>query len=125
MLLAEILLDANRLDEGLEAIDEALQIAERTQMRSFLAEMYRLKGELLHARDHEDPGAGHLIWHALEISEQQAARALQLRAAMSLLRVSTTVAERTEAREILERVYAGFTEGFATADLVNARAMLA
>ena len=124
-LLAEILLDANRLDEGLEAIDEALRLAEQTQMRAFLAEMYRVKGELLHARDHEDPDVKHLFWHALEIAERQTARALQLRAAMSLLRVSTTAAERTEARAVLERVYAGFTESFTTVDLVNAKAMLA
>lgn len=123
-LLAEVLLDVNRIDEGLEAIDEALQLAAQTQMRSFLAEMYRLKGELLHARDNKDPDARHLFWHALEVSGKQAALALQLRAAMSLLQSSLTEAERTEARAILGRVYEGFKEGFATVDLINAKAML-
>ena len=61
---------------------------------------------------------------ALAMSRDQNARMLELRAAMSLCRLQQRRDDPTEARQLLEQIYGGFTEGFATPDLAEARALL-
>jgi adenylate cyclase len=61
---------------------------------------------------------------ALEVARGQQARSLELRAAMSLGRLWQRQGKRAEARQLLSEVYSGFTEGFDTADLQEARALL-
>ena len=64
------------------------------------------------------------LHHALAIARQQQAKSFELRAAVSLARLWRSQGKRTEARELLAPVYAWFTEGFDTADLQEARALL-
>ena len=123
-LLIEVLLEEGEIAEGLEAVEEALQVVERTQQRSFLAEIYRLKGELLRARDKDSADAERLFERAIEIAESQSALALQLRAGISLCRATIGTKRREEARATLARSYSEFVEGIGTPDLVEAKGLL-
>ena len=62
---------------------------------------------------------------ALAIARQQQAKSLELRAAMSLSRLWQQQGKQAEARELLAPVYGWFTEGFDTADLQDAKVLLA
>ena len=123
-MLIELLLAEGEIPEGLEAVEEALQVVERTQQRSFLAEIYRLKGELLRAQDADSVDAEMLFERAMDIAENQSALALQLRAGISLCRATIGRARGEESYAILERIYSQFDEGFDTPDLVEAKALL-
>jgi predicted ATPase len=105
------------------------------------AELHRLKGELvlqarrqppvpkgsmLHATGHTPLTAeAEACFHqALAVARRQEAKALELRAAMSLARLWQQQGKRDEARALLAPIYDWFTEGFDTADLQEARALL-
>ena len=123
--LAETYREAGRIDEALQAVAEGLKQAQATLARFNEAELYRLKGELLLAG--ADPGsedAERCFRQALEIARRQSAKSLELRAATSLSRLLQRQGKREEARRLLTEVYAWFTEGFETADLKDARALL-
>lgn len=122
-LLAEAMLHLRRTSDGIDAVDEALDIIAR-RARSFFweAELHRLRGELL--LEHGDAGAAATRFrHALDIATRQDARSLQLRAAISLCRIQPA-RSRGAARTELRRVLRGFTEGFETPDLIDAAALL-
>ena len=61
---------------------------------------------------------------AIEISRKQSAKSLELRATMSLARLWQKQGKRKEARDMLAEIYGWFTEGFDTADLKDAKALL-
>jgi predicted ATPase len=61
---------------------------------------------------------------AIELAERQSSKSFLLRAAMSLHRLSKATKEQKRSRELLERVYGSFTEGFGTGDLRDARRLL-
>jgi tetratricopeptide (TPR) repeat protein len=123
-LLAETLLEAGRIDDGLQVTEDALQVVGQTEQRSLLAEIYRLKGELLFQKEGGSESASEAVWRALEIAEGQSARSLQLRAAVSLCRMLEGTAAFDGAKLILTRIYDAFTEGFDRSDLVQARQAL-
>ena len=104
-------------------MDEALQIVERTGERWFVAELHRHKGELL-LRQGKSEAAEELYRKALSIAAEQEAKLWELRAAASLARLRSDQGRRAEARELLAPVYGWFTEGFDTADLKEAKALL-
>jgi len=87
--------------------------------------LYRLKGALLLSlsMDHHTEAEG-CFHQALEVAQRQHAKALELRAMLSLSRLWQQQGKRTEARELLIPVYGWFTEGFDTADLQEAKALL-
>ena len=123
--LADTYRVAGRIDEALQAVAEGLTQSQETSARFNEAELYRLKGELLlmGAR----PGleeAERCFRQAIEIARRQSAKSLELRAATSLSRLLQRQGKREDARRLLAEVYAWFTEGFATADLKDARALL-
>ncbi len=90
------------------------------------AELYRLKGELLLARSKSERGEVDASFQeALTTAQQQLAKSLELRTAMSLSRMWLAQGEAARARALLAPVYHGFTEGFGTADLRDAKALLA
>ena len=123
--LAETYRKAGRIDDALQAVAEGLKQAQATLARFNEAELYRLKGELLLAG--ANPGsedAERCFRQALEIARRQSAKSLELRAATSLSRLLQRQGKREEARRLLTEVYAWFTEGFDTADLKDARALL-
>ena len=123
-LLAQVQLDAGLLDDGLSAVEDGLQTVEATSQKSFLAELYRLKGELLLASGGDPESARRLIMRALDVAGSQSARSLELRAANSLVRASAGTMARSESRDILNRVHSEFTEGFGDPDLVEAKQLL-
>jgi len=105
-------------------LDEALALVHRTGERCYEAELYRLKGELLLARLQDQREAETCFHHALAVARHQQAKSLELRAAMSLSRLWQQQGKRTAAYELLAPVYGWFTEGFDTADLQEAKALL-
>jgi predicted ATPase len=88
-------------------------------------ELYRLKGELLLTRSSElHAEAETCFCQALNVARRQQAKSLELRAAMSLTRLWQRQGKRAEAHALLAPIYGWFTEGFDTADLQEARALL-
>src|SRR5439155_10306553 len=89
------------------------------------AELYRLKGELLLALSTENHGEAEAYFRqALEVAHRQSAKALELRAAMSVSRLWQHQGKRNDARQLLAEIYDWFTEGFDTADLKDAKALV-
>ncbi len=120
---AEANREHGRTEDALAALEAALGIEEETGGRLDCAELHRLKGEiLLQQRAAEE--AESCFRRALEIARGQKAKSNELQAATSLARLLRDQGRRGEAREILAPVYAWFTEGFDTADLKDAKALL-
>jgi DNA-binding winged helix-turn-helix (wHTH) protein/predicted ATPase len=150
-LLAEMYARVGRATAGLSALDGALAYIHKNGSRWYEAELHRLTGELLLRQEagrgvagspppelpmingSEGEGTGHTpppteaeTWfrQALDIARQQQAKSLELRAATSLSRLWQGQGRRTEAHQLLASVYGWFTEGFDTADLQDAKALL-
>ena len=124
-LLAEASAKVGQTTEGLEALAEALATLAKSTVRWWEAELYRLRGALLLQHAGAQPGEAEACFHqALAVARRQQARSLELRAAMSLARLWQRQGKRAEARELLAEVYGWFTEGFDTADLQAAQALL-
>jgi predicted ATPase len=124
-LLAEASAKVGRLEEGLTRLAEALGVVNDTGERRWEAELYRLKGEVLLARaTGQDTEAETCFRQALDIARHQQAKSLELRAAMSLSRLWQRQDKRDAARQVFAEAYGWFTEGFDTADLQEAKAML-
>jgi class 3 adenylate cyclase/predicted ATPase len=109
--------------EALTLIGDALQIVERTGERWFEAELNRRKGQLLLRQGHTG-AAEELYRKALSVAVEQGAKLWELRAAVSLARLHRDQGNHAEARDLLVPVYGWFTEGFDTADLREAKALL-
>jgi predicted ATPase len=123
--LAEAYGKLGQAGEGLTLLDEALAAVHETGERFYEAEIYRIKGELLLARSAEDYGEAEACFQqALTVARHQQAKSSELRAAMSLSRLWQHQGKRAEAQELLAPIYGWFTEGFDTADLQEAKAML-
>jgi adenylate cyclase len=106
-------------------VDEALNRVEATGERFSEAELHRLKGELLQMQRASEDEIESCFLHALDIARRQEAKSLELRAAMSLARLWQTQGRAMEAHQMLAEIYGWFTEGFDTADLQEAKALLA
>ena len=105
-------------------LSEALVTVESTGERHYEAELHRLMGELLRSRDGAGDQAEQSFRTAIRIARGQNAKSLELRATMSLARLLRNTNRRDEARTILADIYGWFTEGFDTADLKDAKALL-
>jgi predicted ATPase len=124
-LLAEACMKTGRLDDGLVALTEALAAAGEHENRHYEAETHRLKGELLLKKDDSNSAEAQSCFErAIGIARQQSAKSWELRATMSLARLLASQGRRDEARSILAQIYYWFTEGFDTADLKDAKALL-
>ena len=124
-LLAEAYGQAEQAEEGLRLLAEALAHVDTTGERCSAAEVYRLKGELLLRQAIPDEAQAETCLHqALDIARHQQAKARELRAALGLSRLWQRQGKRAEARQLLAEIYGWFTEGFDTADLREARALL-
>ena len=111
-------------DEGLHAIDEGFQFIERTGQRYYEAELHRLKGKLLVAPNSSNAQAEKCFRAAIDVARRQHAKSWDLRATTSLARLLRDTNQRDEARAMLAEIYNWFTEGFDTADLKDAKALL-
>lgn len=123
-LLAEAYWQARNPHQGLALLSEAFTVLDGNENCWHIAEIYRLKGELLLGQGKEIADAETCFLQALEISRRQAAKSLELRGAMSLARLWDQQDKRTKAYALLAEVYNWFTEGFDTADLQAARRLL-
>jgi TOMM system kinase/cyclase fusion protein len=121
--LAEAYRSQGKIDEALAALSESADMVDAGQTL-YQAELHRLRGELLAEQGAEDPEVEDQLGCALGVARQQGARSLELRAAASLARHWSARGRQAEAREVLEPVYAGFSEGLEIPDLVEARALL-
>ena len=125
-LLAEACALSGDVQRGLDALDEALAAVERTGERWPEAELHRLRGQLLAAlpdggRSDEASAA---FERAIESARRQSAKSWELRAATSLAQLWRDQGKPAEARNLLVPVSAGFTEGFGTPDVNEAKALL-
>jgi class 3 adenylate cyclase/predicted ATPase len=122
-LLAAAYEIAGRIGGAVTLLDDASQMIERTGERWFVAELNRLKGQLLLRQGHTEEAEA-LYCKALSIAREQEAKLWELRAAMSLARLHREQGHHAEARDVLAPVYGWFTEGFDTPDLKEAKALL-
>jgi predicted ATPase len=122
-LLARAWEIAGQIEEAVTELDDALQMVERTGARYFAAELYRHKGRLLLRQGHS-AAAEELYRKALSIAAEQGAKLWELRAAVSLARLWGEQGRRVEARDLVAPVYGWFNEGFDTADLKEAKALI-
>ncbi len=135
--LADQLNKAQRIEEGLAVIAQALTWAEQTEEGYAAAELHRIQGELVlktlnlaqgewapndSSRASALSQARACFIKALTIAEQQGTRSWQLRAALSMDRLE--LMQRNSTHSHLSEIYSSFTEGFETADLRQARALL-
>jgi adenylate cyclase len=113
-----------RHDEALAIFDQGLAHVERSREMLDTAEILRLKGDLLIARDGLPAEAERCFRAAVELARAQQARWWELRATASLARLLRDAGRGDEARTMLAQIYGWFTEGFDTADLKDAKALL-
>jgi predicted ATPase len=124
-LLAEAYGMMGQPEAGLTALAEALTLADTTDERWYKSECYRLKGELLLQQSLDNQADAETCYQqAIAIAQNQQAKSFELRTAMSLARLWQQQGKRAEAYELLMPVYGWFTEGFDTADLQEAKALL-
>jgi predicted ATPase len=124
-LLVEACMETEQIDEGLSALEEALAAAEKNQDRNYEAEIHRLQGELLLRKDSSSTSeVQKCLERAIEVARTQGAKSLEVRATTSLARLRASQSHRDEARALLADIYGWFTEGFDTADLKDAKALL-
>jgi predicted ATPase/class 3 adenylate cyclase len=115
---------AGRVADGLALIDQALELAGRAANRNALPEFSLLKGDLLIVAGVAGADPEPWFQRAFDMAESRGARMSQLRAAVRLCRLRRDQGRVQEGRRMLASVYDTFTEGFATADLIEARTLL-
>jgi predicted ATPase len=121
--LAEALWIAGQFSDALEAVDQTLERAARTEERWYLPELLRIRGELLIQQGDPDAiaAAQQHFAESLHCAREQKARSWELRTAISIARATS---RGDDAPASLRSVLNGFTEGFETADLRAARRLL-
>jgi predicted ATPase len=124
-LLVEVSAHLGHIEDGLQALAEAHTLVEQQEERWWEAEVHRLRGVLL-LRQSGISQAEAETWlqRALDVARRQEAKSLELRAAMSLGRLWQQQGKQAEAQALLAPIYGWFTEGFDTADLQEAKALL-
>jgi tetratricopeptide (TPR) repeat protein len=115
-------LQAGVVERGMTAVREGITQIPATGL--FSAELYRLQGEFLLLAGALEDEAEKSFRQAIRIAQPQGAKSWELRATMSLARLLAKQAKRDEARTMLAGIYDWFTEGFGTADLEEAKALL-
>jgi predicted ATPase len=124
--LAEALGRVGAISRAHATIDQALMRSERDEERWYMAEFLRIKGELLRLED--TPGAMREakkhFRRSLDCARQQDALSWELRTSISLARLHQGQGQFIEARDALAPIYGRFEEGFQTADLKTAKALI-
>ena len=124
-LLASGLGKVGRPEEGLEVVEEGFASAAKTGEQIDSPSLHRVKGELLLVQSPSDVAEAERCFRtAIEIAQRQSARSPELVATTSLARLLDQQCRRDEARTMLAEIYGWFTEGFDTADLKEAKALL-
>jgi hypothetical protein len=117
---------ARRIADGLRVIDEALEMSERDEELWGIADLLRIKGELVEAEGGmtANDRAEHLLLQSIDVAFRQKVLSLELRAAISLAQLHRRQGRKAEAHQRLGSVYGRFSEGFATADLRKAKSLI-
>jgi predicted ATPase len=125
VLLAATYGKEGQTKEGLRVVNEELSRLRMTGGRFYEAELHRINGELLLRQAVPDEDQAETCFErAIEVAGRQQAKSLELRAAMSLSRLWQSKGKKAEAQRLLAEIYGWFTEGFDTADLKEAKALL-
>jgi predicted ATPase len=123
--LAQLQAKSKGPEDGLKVITKGLALLENAEERFNESELYRVKGELLLAQDRSNTDqAQSCFQQAILVACKQSSKSLELRSTTSLARLLAKQGDRDEARAMLSEIYNWFTEGFDTADLTNAKALL-
>src|SRR5208282_5308617 len=124
-MLVEAHLKMKQPAVGLQVLEEVFSRVEPTGERVYESELYRLKGELPLVQNAENAAQAEQSFRtAIEIAQAQSAKSWELRATTSLARLLAKQGKRDEAPTMLAEIYNWFTEGFDTADLKDAKALL-
>ena len=123
-MLADSYRRIGKAEEGLLVVTEALGQVQKGQEHQHEAELYRLKGELLWMQGCHPAEIEECFYQSLDIARQQKAKSWELRTVMSLSRLREKQGKREEAHQMLAEIYKWFSEGFETADLKEANALL-
>jgi DNA-binding SARP family transcriptional activator len=123
-MLADACIVAGQTGEGLAAVDEGLALAREKDYLLYEPELYRLKGDLLLQQNENAAEAEACFRKAIESAQRQQAKSWELQAVTSLARLWQQAGQVEAAHSLLAEVYNWFTEGFDTADLREARALL-
>ena len=114
-----------RSGDAVTSVDAAIDLSNRFGEQLYTAELHRCRGDLLGAGGSHDAEAQEACYEkALAIARDQSSRTMELRAANSLARLWTDQGEYQKAQDMLAPLYGWFTEGFDTADLRDAKALL-
>jgi predicted ATPase len=124
-LLAEALALTGEIDNALSALGEAFDAAESSGARGHVAELHRLRGDLLRRRATVALGEVEICFRtAVDVAREQGTRGYELRAATSLARLLSDQGRLGDGWALLAPVYASFTEGFDADDLIAAKLLL-
>jgi tetratricopeptide (TPR) repeat protein len=124
-LIAELCLKFGRNDEAIEMLEDAIGEISRTGEGFGESEIYRLRGEgELHRGDSNIGSAAKWFELAIEAARKRSARMAELRATSDLARLLAKRGKRDEARAMLADIYGKFTEGFESAALKDAKALI-
>ena len=124
-VLLDSYLKAGDTEEAMKVAAEACALIEEIGERNNEARLYQLKGELLRTRGTDSfLEAEHSFRTAIQVARSQRAKSLELRAATGLARLLNDTNRRDQARAVLADIFGWFTEGFDTADLKDAKALL-
>jgi predicted ATPase len=124
--LATVQAETGDPESALATLDEAFRNIDDVAGRAWEAELRRLRGNiLLAARPEAADDAERSYRDAIAVAQRQRARSLELRAATALAQALRGRGRKDEAREVLGPIYGWFTEGLDTADLREAKSLLA
>jgi predicted ATPase/DNA-binding SARP family transcriptional activator len=123
-LLAEALSRAGETEEAIEVVDEAHELGKILGDRLVEADLFRIRGDLGHAKQHDTGEIEDDYQHALTVSREQHNRVFELQTAMRLAQLWISEGKLKESRKLVKEVFDKFTEGFQTVDLRTAEKLL-
>jgi DNA-binding winged helix-turn-helix (wHTH) protein/predicted ATPase len=124
-LVAQACLKGGQTDQAYSVLTKELERVRDTGVRYYEAELHRIKGDVLLRRSASSRKEAETCFHtAIDLSHDQGAKSLELRATMSLSDLWQKQGKKEEARQLLQDIYGWFTEGFDTVDLKRAKQLL-
>ena len=114
----------HHIDEGLAALDEAIQVSERNEEHLNISDLYHLKGELLAYQDKDESEITACFQKAIDIAQRQNAKLMELRGLISWNRFERKQKQQSMVRQQLATTYEWFTAGFDSIDLYEAQTLL-